>query len=337
MENYKFGVEGTLYFMVEEDRFTRDSSNYVKIGIVTGERDVAKREREHQTGNPRKIISHHKIQTQGVQMLETFLHNYFAENRVKGEWFRFNRSQLEEAVDIAEHRATEMGAYELNLEFVSMLNELEIDASLEFSLEDSEGLRADEITDQVADAFRELLVHRANKATLAKALLALRGTVDHPDEIFKITQRAETETLSTAQIRKLFPDLVAEFEEEKTSWAYRLPFLEGLTSEGAKAALVDIEEFGNDAVALHHAYLRNWSALAQSQWDFQMAEAQLLYFCGEAERLTLDGEVLVKWEQKIRTSISKQDFEKKYPEQAAKCYVKAPAREAAGIAEWQAY
>lgn len=337
MENYTFGVEGTLYFMVEEDRFTGDSSNYVKIGIVSGERDVAKREREHQTGNPRKIVSHHKVQSQGVQMLETFLHNYFAEDRVKGEWFRFSPSKLDEAVDLAEHRATEMGAHQSELEFAATLSKMEIERNVEFTLEDSEGLGIDKLPDQLATAYRELLVHRANKSALAKALMSLRGKVELPEEIFKITQRVASETLSTAQVRKLFPELIGEFEETKTSWAYSLPFLDHVSAEGANANYVDLEGFGKDALALHHAYLQTWSALAQSQWDFQIAEAQLLYFCGEGERLSLDGEVIVRWEQKSRTSFSKQAFEKKYPDQAAKCYTKSAAREAVGIAEWRAY
>ena len=79
---------GTLYFMRETDYLTGQQFDYVKIGIVKGERDLASREKEHRTGNPRSISSVKEIESNAVQTLETFMHNRFAANRVSsGEWF----------------------------------------------------------------------------------------------------------------------------------------------------------------------------------------------------------------------------------------------------------
>lgn len=89
MTSYTFGKSGTLYFMTERDRFTASETEYLKIGIVTGDRDVKKREREHQTGNPRSIYSLENLESAGVQMLETFMHNFYAHYWVNGSESRF--------------------------------------------------------------------------------------------------------------------------------------------------------------------------------------------------------------------------------------------------------
>lgn len=337
MDKFKFGSEGTLYFMVEEDRFGGPPSSYVKIGIVSGDREVAKREREHQTGNPRKINSHHSIQTPGVQMLETFLHNYFAKYRVKGEWFLLGATDLDMVIDTAENRATEMGAYQLDLEFASEIGSLEVNQNWEANLDDPEGYGLEEIPDQVIRSHRELLSYRANREILSGALLSLRGAIEHPSEIFKVNRRAASETLSISKIRKLYPKLISEFEEVRRSWAYKLPFLDGRMPEEAKTGQIDLEAIEGDIFALHDAYLETWASIAKHQWDFQIAESQLLRLCGEAQSLNHKGELLVTWEEKSRVSFAKQDFEAKYPEEARMCYINAPAKETVAVAEWRAY
>lgn len=106
----KFGPAGTLYFMREYDRFDQSTFPFVKIGIVKGEADVSRRKKEHQTGNPRQIQSQKDIPSPAVQMLETFMHNYFATQRIEGEWFR--DAQLDEMIRKAEEMALELESAE---------------------------------------------------------------------------------------------------------------------------------------------------------------------------------------------------------------------------------
>lgn len=88
-------VPGTLYIMQETDYLSGEKFDYYKIGIVRGEKDVAAREKEHSTGNPRQIASVKDILSPAVQKLETRLHNEFARHRVSsGEWFSFPEISL---------------------------------------------------------------------------------------------------------------------------------------------------------------------------------------------------------------------------------------------------
>lgn len=337
MDSFKFGNPGTLYFMLERDRFTQASSHYLKIGIVTGDRDVVKREREHQTGNPRQIFSHHSIQTPGVQMLETFMHNHFAKLRVKGEWLRVSDSQLDELIEFAEHRATEMGAYLDELEFSANLSNLPAERHHTATIEDNEALELGSVRNAALNAHRELLVLRSNKAALAKALIGLRGVKEFPEAIFKVSNREPSESVSTAKVRKLFPGLVSEFEETKTSWDYSLPFLDSVSVESMEVRPIELEAMEDDPLALHDAYLETWSAIAKSQWDFQVAESQLLYLCGTAAELSDKEGVLVRWEEKKRISFDKTSFTEKYPEEASQCLSQSAGGESVAIAEWRAY
>jgi hypothetical protein len=337
MDSFKFGNPGSLYFMLERDRFTQAPSHYLKIGIVTGDRDVARREREHQTGNPRQIFSHHSIQTPGVQMLETLMHNHFAKLRVKGEWFKVSESQLDELIDFAEHRATEMGAYLDELEFSANLSDLPAERHHSAVIEDSEVFELSSIRSALLNVHRELVVLRSNKAALAKALIGLRGVKEFPEAIFKVSKREPSEAVSTAKVRKLFPDLVHEFEETKTSWDYSLSFLDAESAESVEVRSIEVEAFEDDPLALHDAYLETWSAIAKSQWDFQIAESQLLFLCGTATELSDKDGTLVSWGQKSRTSFDKSSFTEKYPEEASQCLSQSAGGESVAIAEWRAY
>lgn len=340
MDSFKFGNPGTLYFMLERDRFTQAPSHYLKIGIVTGDRDVVKREREHQTGNPRQIFSHHSIQTPGVQMLETFMHNHFAKLRVKGEWFKVSDSQRDELIEFAEHRATEMGSHLEAFEFSAQLSDLPVERHHAATIEDSEVVELSSFRRGLLNAHRELLVLRSNKAALAKALIGLRGVTEFPEAIFKVSNREPSESVSTAKVRKLFPGLVSEFEETKTSWDYSLPFLDSVSVESVESMEVrpiELEAMEDDPLALHDAYLETWSAIAKSQWDFQVAESQLLYLCGTAAELSDKEGVLVRWEEKKRISFDKTSFTEKYPDEATQCLSQSAGGESVAIAEWRAY
>lgn len=337
MESYKFGEPGTLYFMVEKDRFSGDSSAYLKIGITNGDRDVRKRESEHQTGNPRAIITYHEIQSPGVQMIETFMHNHFAEHRVKGEWFKVTSHDIDLMISTAENKATEINAYEEDLNFDSNLDSLQIVEDSEVIVEDEEGLSLDQIPSDVLEAHKELIVHRANKKALASKLVSLRTETDHPEEMFKRRETKPSTNIEVRSVRKLFPELAKEFEITKGSWKHTLTFLESASSDGAKAQPIDIDSFGNDMIALHSAYLKTWSAIATHQWDFQIAQAQLLRLCGDAKTLQLCGHLALEWRFFTKNTFAKEDFEAKYPAEAAQCTKTTEGGESFSVAEWRAY
>ena len=67
---------------------------YVKLGIVRNERQAEERNSEHQTGNPRQVVTLHQFRAPMVENLETQLHHRFAPLCVSGEWFEMDDAFL---------------------------------------------------------------------------------------------------------------------------------------------------------------------------------------------------------------------------------------------------
>ena len=78
---------GTLYLDRDQDLLSGEWGPYIKIGIVRNDKEAALRNKEHQTGNPRRIHVMHALESTMVEDLETQLHHIFAPHRVLGEWF----------------------------------------------------------------------------------------------------------------------------------------------------------------------------------------------------------------------------------------------------------
>ena len=91
-------TEGTLYINRDRDFRTGELGPYVKIGVVRREREASARNLEHQTGNPREIITIHELFSPMVDNLETQLHNRFASYWVHGEWFEMDSEFVKKEV-----------------------------------------------------------------------------------------------------------------------------------------------------------------------------------------------------------------------------------------------
>jgi len=77
---------GWIYFLREQDYLDLSFGRYVKIGLT--ERTVAIRIGEHQTANPRREFE--ATPSNYIELMnygETYLHHYFAGERIGGEWF----------------------------------------------------------------------------------------------------------------------------------------------------------------------------------------------------------------------------------------------------------
>lgn len=91
-------VRGTLYINRDRDFRSGIWGPYVKIGIVRNERDAKARNKEHQTGNPREIVTRAEFQSPMVEHLETQLHHRFATRWVHGEWFEMDGRFVEQVL-----------------------------------------------------------------------------------------------------------------------------------------------------------------------------------------------------------------------------------------------
>jgi hypothetical protein len=112
---------GEVYFIREIDVLSGVPLDYVKIGLVRHDRDSSTRSKEHQTANPRDLDLICAIRTECVGSVEKYLHWRYLRDGVRGEWFKFDTSRLEEAIRYAEelrdHFALRIEALRRGLEF----------------------------------------------------------------------------------------------------------------------------------------------------------------------------------------------------------------------------
>jgi len=119
--------EGYLYFIRERDHLTNEIGPYVKIGLTRDVRPVAERISDHKTGNPRDEYSEYDLHVPMVDHLEKYLHHYFAEQRISGEWFLMSTDEvLNEAVPVAQKVAAEQA---ITKPGISNMDLLKVEAS----------------------------------------------------------------------------------------------------------------------------------------------------------------------------------------------------------------
>ena len=93
---------GVVYILNEEDQLSGTRSDYYKIGLVGPTQTVSDRiEKQHQTGNPRKILDIHSLPSLAPYFVEPHLHNHFASKRVFREWFKFTSKDVQDVIDEA--------------------------------------------------------------------------------------------------------------------------------------------------------------------------------------------------------------------------------------------
>ena len=87
-------VPGYIYFIRERDYLTNQITPYVKIGLTREQRPVSARLSDHKTANPREEYSQWDLAVPMVDKLEKYMHHYFAERRIHGEWFLMDPSEV---------------------------------------------------------------------------------------------------------------------------------------------------------------------------------------------------------------------------------------------------
>ena len=102
---------GGIYFIREQ--LAGGYSEFTKIGLVheIDGRSSVDRAKEHQTGNPRLLVSVKEVPTVFVSAVENTLHREFASRRIlPGEWFRLDEQTLQQAISRCETLAAAYGA-----------------------------------------------------------------------------------------------------------------------------------------------------------------------------------------------------------------------------------
>jgi hypothetical protein len=325
-------VPGTLYIMQETDYLTGEKFDYYKIGIVRGEKDVAAREKEHSTGNPRRIASVKDILSPAVQKLETRLHNEYARQRVSsGEWFHLPGDLVLEVIALAEALNAELGA--------------EIDVLKASKLVEGPGsnpaltLSGDilSISERLAEVLGQSAVVTSYKKTVDSKLKELAQGKDEWKHLFEVRYYKERNAFSATELKKKYKALYEEYQRiVKVTVNPKFvvePKSYDESSLLSELGLVVPEKLGEDIIGLHQANLAHWSVDAQLKWEQEILEAQLLTAAADAEGI----EGVLQWNIRESKNFDKESFIVDHPEEYFDSFKLTVASTTWRIAEWASY
>jgi len=158
-------ASGEIYFIGETDYLTKEPTSFYKIGLVREAegRDSASRLDEHQTGNPRTLSINCIIKTPLVDYIESLLHGLYASNRVEGEWFHLDATELAAAKDSAAQLAAQaLDAQPIWTKAAELKNEVasgdELEPTDEQRLVHVEFLKADRAVKELAKLSKRITV-----------------------------------------------------------------------------------------------------------------------------------------------------------------------------------
>jgi hypothetical protein len=89
---------GELYFITSLDPISGKSQGFYKIGIVRNLRETAERIKEHQTGNPHRVVPYEVLKTEAPLLIEQILHGKYRAKQMSTEWFKFTDSERDDAI-----------------------------------------------------------------------------------------------------------------------------------------------------------------------------------------------------------------------------------------------
>ena len=313
---------GELYFIRERDPLTRETSNYVKIGLVkdNGGRTSDERLDEHQTGNPRDLIIHERITAPAIIQIETTMHGIYAPLRVNGEWFLFNEEQLSNAIDTAKLLATEA---QLNLEKLTKSEVLAKEISSDEVLQKSQATEAlyeryislnavtkeyeqlkndfDELVSQAIESGEDIGNIATNQLRVQIKFDEKLLQAEHPDiyEQFLVPKERFSGRFTMTKYKMEIDLSIVNPEFYEISQSFK----EALAIYGTK------EGTNQKLHSLHRELL---SMYTRSAWDKELVEAAIKDACGTSKEI----EGICKWKREVKTSnyFDKKKFEENHPE-----------------------
>ena len=323
-EDAKKDTSGTLYFMQETDHLTGEKFDYVKIGIVRGDKDVNGREKAHRTGNPRNITTVKELQMPDVQRLETHLHNQFAIHRVSsGEWFYLPGELFKKVFEVAVTKHAELIANSAKLAAEAVATKTEHAGKPIAGNSDLESL-----VKKILELKAKESKNKKEKELVSKALVALAGESQDYQYLFKVSSTDAKMEFDSARFRESHPEIYDLFKT-KVSSNWKLKYL--IKAESLDSQEPKIE--GLSPIELHHSYLEIWSKAAELTWELTLLEAELLHHMGDSSEI----EGLVAWTHTSSMLFDKAAFIREHEELHNKFQREVPSKITRLPAEWASY
>lgn len=341
---------GQLYFLRERDFLTRDTSRYVKIGLVRDIKETQERIREHQTGNPREIYDYCSLESPFVEHLETLIHYWFAPKWITGEWFDMTDEDIENAIDVASLIIDEQNSIKQTLEKSYELANLESNGKMISSTDEST-----QIWEELIECKVEIDRLNANKTIIKHKMREALGSSGSIEGVTKISIKAGTERFNERSFAEEHPDLYTQFcTKESTSLSSTFTLkgkkslkntypeidsekksLQKIEIEAADIVLGDVVSRSSDIEALHSKYIDVQRQVYINDWKYTQLEARLKVLSQLSDGI--DGQCGWKRELKSKMTFDKKAFEEKHPEIFAEHCFKTPNSFAVNIFSWRAY
>lgn len=290
----KSSARGELYFIGEKDPLTNEDTVFVKIGIVreSDGRDTAYRVREHQTGNPRQLYAIEIIQSPIVERLETALHGKFAPSRLSGEWFIFSSEERNLAIEAAKSFAKQAMNFE---EFLIRAEDLRnAESSGEIVTPSDELIDIHRLLIQSRSKIKEC---QALEKTMKTALKEASESGTDVTKVLTVQQKKGAEQFDEAAFKLAYPEMWAEFAEQKSSFRGSFLVTDPVASRPDAYALfpefaelrtkidhaISLVESNPDQ--LHKMFLELLTIQRPAEWERDLYEARIKSGCGEAQEI----------------------------------------------------
>lgn len=323
---------GTLYIDRDQDVLSGEWGQYVKIGIVRNDKKASIRNKEHQTGNPRRIHVIFSAESPMVEHLETYLHHIFASRRVLGEWFLLDDNAVQtQVIPIAEALIKEQRT---SLEAFTQKTANKSIASSGISWEPTDSELA--LHQKAIDAKHALEILQARQDIIRSKLIQLAKGSGGISGVLDFQTKISKPSLQKPKLKTDHPELYSKYEtlvlgEPQGPFSVKgTSSLKTLDKElydekklMVRAAITDISDITRPEVnrdstitELHDAYLESLKGIASADWLYESLKA------GLASILHNDDEIkgVVSW-KRLAKEESKFDadlFVKDHPDIYAK-------------------
>lgn len=290
-------TKGTLYINQDRDFRTGEIGPYVKIGVVRGDRAATDRGQEHQTGNPREIITLHEFSSPMVHHLEGQLHNRFARYWVHGEWFEMNSEFIEanvlpEAKKIITEQLESVADFEAKIiqkklessGVVRTATEIEKEIAIKCFAAREEMLKAMALKDFIDYQIR-ILVAENNGIENMVTMTYKQG----PTSFDKSSLIRDNELLAKEYFEEREPKLSGSIILNKQK---SLKDLNEIANTKIKQLKSDVPKFSWDSkdknplkrdetsMILHAMYVHSLKDVAITEWEFERQKARLVNLLG---------------------------------------------------------
>jgi len=306
--------------MRERDHISGDTSAYVKIGLTRDDRTSESRKGDHQTGNPREIIVIEELISPAISELETQMHARHAIDRITGEWFALNETQLSDAYSLAQKLAKNLEKHLPGLQRVEQIGSM---------LSTEEEIKPDSTLLDIHEVYKtnaaELMAVEDELKEIKETLRDFAKNTGGINGVAGWRISAPRPKVDEKRLQKDLPEIHSKFTSSETSMAARFTATKPRRAKSTKEK-PELEESVNPPLdrldyfidreesieKLHARHLILLARQGELTWEKDFIETQMKVACGNAKSI----EGICSWPrlEAITTKFDKRSFTNAHPD-----------------------